>query len=347
MMHQIQQINKNYINKRASVGLTILNSGVNTSLVAKARSNPKPLYDKPLGADATNQNEVNYGEIVFTEIAPKNAIRVHARETSGLNGAHHKAFGISRLGGQGLRGQDNEMFMSTIKPLGFCERSNSSNAKGLFPIAMAGIMTVTNNGIWNLHVGDRVMAHAPSQEELKIARSKGNSADQNGDVQLWLKPYDPEKNKLTTRPILRCLRRKSTDGYTQTYTDATVKLMEAVRELSLPVLWGIYDKLPLPKDAAVKKVFFTELFKELNNTKNHKAIEDSVFAAHVDERGLNNWIEPLVTAPLHKAQAEAIDKFLLYSSYHYHTIVDRNVGTIVSEAKVDENVDILIGKYSL
>lgn len=349
--YPIQPLNRNNINKRASVGLVILNGGVSPTLVSRARSNPKALYPNIGGKDGVNHSLVEEMDLVYTEIASKTAIHMHTRQDTGLNGAHHKAFGISRLNGQGISGQDNEQFMNSIKVLGFCDRSNTSNGKGLFPIAVGGIKTGMNTGNWTLHVGDRVMFHALSEEELKINRGKSGktAADGGGDLQLCLKPYHPDKNMLTVRPIFRCLRRKTNgeQGQTKSYIDACDQLMDSVRKLAIPVVFAILGEMTLT-NAIDKRALARQMLTAVNDEKNWPAIENAVFAAHAPVvKGVSHFIDPVVTSELHKAQAEALDKFLLYAAKHFHGTVDRCVGTILSEAKPQENVDILIGKYSL
>lgn len=342
-MHPIQALNRDNINKRASVGLVIINGGVNTTLVSKARSNPKALYPNIGGKNGANHAKVDEMDIVFTEKSTHNHIHMYDRQDTGINGNHHKVFCISRLNGQGFKEQDNEQFMQTIKVLGFCDRANDSNSKGLYPIVAYGIKTGLNIGNWTLHVGDRVMWHAMSEDELRINRGNGK-ADCAGEVKLVLKPYVPDKNSITVRPIYRCLRRKlnGDQGFTKSYIETVEGVMDSIRKVSVSVAYATVDKIDPRID---KKLFARRMFEEISKESNWKAIEDAVFAGHAPiAKGVDHFIDPVSGSDLHKAQAEALDKLLLYIATHHDNFISRQMGIILSESKPQENYDILIQK---
>lgn len=349
-MQPIQALNRDNINKRASVGLVIINGGVNTTLVSKARSNPKARFANVGGQNGAKHGLVDEMDLVWTEKSTHNHIHMHNRQDTGLNGNHHKVFCLSRLNGQGFKDQSNEEFMQTIKVLGFCDRSNDSNSRGLFPIVAGGIKTGLNIGNWTFHTGDRVMWHAMSDEELKINRGNGK-ADSVGDIKLVLKPYFPDKNSVTVRPMYRCLRRKQNgdQGHTQSYIETCDGVMDAVRKLAIPVVYAVLDKIPMLRGRGIdKRQFAKELFDVVKSEDNFEAIENAVFAAHAPiEKGVDHFIEPVTGTELHKAQAEALDKLLLCLATHLDTIVSRIMGTVLNESKPQENYDILINKYDV
>lgn len=344
----VYPVNENYMKTRTKVGLVIINGGVNQALCNNARISDKPYYKRAQGADSCNFDRCEQGDIVFTMARHQATLHALCRDGSngGVNHDMNRAHGITRLNGLGNAGDDNIKLMHQIDILGICEHDNAEAPKKLFNIVCGGVMTGLNNGSDTLYVNDWIMAWAPDQSEIPEG-GKGKPSDANGDLQLRYKRYDPYTNKITTKAVYKCLASKDKAGYLDTFVQASEALMDGAVKMSLVVMASVFDEMGLP--ASVKKDAFLKLmFEKCKTAAGSAKLREMLFVIHSESPSNAKWINPTDgKSAMNSYQAEAVDKFILACSYHYHNVIKLVWGRAMNYSRPKTNVDVQIGRYGL
>jgi hypothetical protein len=196
---------RNFMSPLQSVGTVLTNGRIASTLVSAACSNKNPYH--PVAGKARSQLDVvKRGELVY---------RYHTRESSidclvvdPLFARRENAVikGLTVISGIGDASQTNEDIMGSLQVMGIVEMSNEVNNKDVFNIITGGIHDVRNNGNETINVGDAVMWHFPSHDEVgKGGGNLMNNDEKNCVQKLWYKVYRPELHKNQPKQMLQCL----------------------------------------------------------------------------------------------------------------------------------------------
>jgi hypothetical protein len=165
----------------------------------------------------------------------------------------------------------NELFLSKIDILGIADFANDENEGQLFNIHCGGTQTLTNVCNVNWRAGDWLIAYAPRLEELSEG-GRGQDADNNGVITLWLKPYDVSAHKNTPVQILHCLTEVNTSesrglelnrsSFIPEYADQCERLLESMINIGITFMkWTQKAKGGVPVDTQD----YVELLRELGH----------------------------------------------------------------------------------
>ena len=201
-----------FINPIKPVGEVLLNGRISQGAVITATSNKNPLYPMPVGQYSDKVAKVRRADIVYRFID-----EVEYVETSYTRHNNATVTGIAALNGQGIYGENQQDFMSRIQPLGLAFMDNETTDSDLFNIHTGGIYTIMNVSNVDICAGDTLMAYAPLPHEA-ASGGRGEDADANGLVTLWLVPYHPKIHQNTTDAIYNCLTRINEIGPSSHHT---------------------------------------------------------------------------------------------------------------------------------
>ena len=194
--------NENFIAPITASGQVLLNGGIAMGPVIGATTGRKdPLYDPPQGQYIDMVSKVRVADVVYRFVDDYDRVQTGFERTSTLT-----VTGLSSLNGQGYRSDEKNMsaFMRRIQPMGLAFMENDKNGSSVFNIHTGGLYTIVNLSNQYIGAGDWLMAYAPRRAEVKEG-GRGEDADRNGVVTLWLIPYRPEIHQITPHGIHTCL----------------------------------------------------------------------------------------------------------------------------------------------
>jgi hypothetical protein len=195
---------QNFISPLESVGTVVMNARVESSLITGACLNDNPYYPLANGKYRECMGVVDRGQILFTYYTRQESIDCLVVDPLLTRRDNCRIKGVTMLNGLGDATQSNWDLMAGIQIQGIVERANPGS--DLFNDVIGGIHDVKNNGNETINVGDRVMAYAPSHEELGKGSGCNQSAEEKaGVVRLWYKPYKPELHRNQLKQIYQCL----------------------------------------------------------------------------------------------------------------------------------------------
>ena len=182
----------------------VINGEASPVLMARARSNARPLWAQARGSNAQNFGTAKDGYVAFDLSGSAAQKRLaHDSQRTGL-AANNKVPAITVLNGQGQRGVDDpETFMQLVRPFGIVDVGNFQTGSTGFNILTGGVRTVTNNGNQVINNGDWVQVAAPNPEVLKHTGDPSNV--NGGEVRLQFRAFDPCIHSLTHTPVYKCL----------------------------------------------------------------------------------------------------------------------------------------------
>jgi len=183
------------------VGAVLFNGEINTTSVTNATTNTAPKYPLPGSHYLDYVGKVRQADVVYRFIDQHEFVEGGSERYTNTT-----VSGLSSLNGQGISGESEAAFMRRVQVLGLAFQDNEQNGSTRFNIHCGGIYTVVNNGNKNIPAGCWVRVRAPRLDELREG-GRGEDADANGVVTLWLEPYYPEVHQATPTQIWHCLSR--------------------------------------------------------------------------------------------------------------------------------------------
>lgn len=369
---------RNFIAPLQSVGTVLTNGRIATTLVSAACVNKNP-YHPVAGKARAALDTVGRGELVY---------RYHTREESidclvvdPLYARRENAVikGITVVNGQGDASQTNEDIARSIQVMGIVEMSNEANNKDVYNIITGGIHDVRNNGDETINVGDHVMWHYPSHDD--VGKGGGNlktNEEKDGIVKLWYKPYKPEIHKNQPKQMLQCLNdTQNTRPYLAEYRRHCQQFINSASGMAMVMLAQQIDDLRADLQnnaltpADILNAFLTRAghseFKTLDASMaasnmvgtRRASTRDALFVPFsTDSRNATPYLfspgtmnsvskrEQEKRRKLNDIQSSSTSLFLESSAALVHTITDRVIGQAKSTALPGYDFSLELSGYS-
>lgn len=212
--------NRDFLSPVTPTGQVLFNGAIAQGAVIAAMQNKSPLYPLPGGQFQEMVGRVRVADVVYKFIDDNDYL-----QSSYNRNMNATTSGLSSINGQGYAGESQHSFLSRIQVLGLAFMENDKNGSKLFNIHCGGLYTVVNTGNEDLVAGGWVMVYAPRLDEVKEG-GRGEDADANGLITLWLKPYHPEIHRNTPKHLYHCLTRLNMGKDIHTTADGKAYLPE-------------------------------------------------------------------------------------------------------------------------
>ena len=334
-----------------------------------AMQNKSPLYPLPTGQFVDMVGKVRIADIVYRFIDDNEYVNSSYERYSNTTTA-----GLSSINGQGYAGESQQSFLARIQVLGLAFMENDINGSKLFNIHCGGLYTVVNTGNEDICAGDWVIVYAPRMDEIKEG-GRGEDADANGVITLWLKPYHPAIHQNTPRHIYSCLTRlnsgfgvhstKEGKSYLPEYEDQCNHLFDSLLDTGMIFVeflkrHGLIEfKIESTKNDSAK--LYAPLFEKLGHTRFYKeSLVDSILRQEM----LNAFFLAQLTRKtddyddanyfsgqsddhklLRNCQLEAISIALAEQARFIHTITKNIIGKAVTSMAPKKNGQLQLCSY--
>jgi hypothetical protein len=352
MSWNINPLNKEYINPIKRIGQLIVNCRVHKALAARGRSAARPYYPNPVGSSAGNHELVRDGSIAYTITSSRAVLATSVNDGSGGAGdpTRTKMAGLMLLNGQGDADDVHGALMERIAFVGVIETGNQDTKSMSYSCMHGGIRTMTNNGNETIHVGDYIRMYAPSREELGEGGLKNQSA-QNGEIELWMKPFDPYKHHAQPASILACLEDLEDPTIVHNRLPAYVHACQAVEQaihrcgLVVAVSIGHRGMRDIVNASTNDQSFAIALNRALKVPAHHKAIRENAFVPYSEGRLFVPGATHGDGGEVNIAQRECLSGLLRALSVLQHMVEKDVIGRALTTARPGENINVELARY--
>ncbi len=197
------KLNTGFIKPQKSVGIVVVNTKVSRCMMREACSNATPLFEHAPGQYREFVGDMKRGDVIWT-YHDQSGAQVDSMIDDPMNPHRDSTtvHALATLNGQGQRGGDPATWEKSVRILGVAE-VDKLEQKDRNTTAVAGIMTVRNNGSKIIRTGDTVWARAPTPDEVKAAAH--TKEEKAGVIKFHLQPYRPEMHRCQPKEIYACL----------------------------------------------------------------------------------------------------------------------------------------------
>lgn len=337
-----------------TVGMVVFNTAISVDMVTDAVTNPKPLYKLASGVYREYVDDVRAGDVIYKYNNIENIDEHGAGTPFGHNNDTTTIRAMCILNGQGSELESEASFESKCTILGLAEYDKASG-KERFTTGSGGIMTTTNNGTKIISTGDRIIARAPTKQQLREA-VKG-AEGKAGLVKFQLHPYSPKLHRTQPKEIFQCLSDGNSVDYLPAYKRQCRQIVDSHLGTAMIVImteWEnitkiMTDRVPLEKKALALLTVFGH--SDVNGKRN-ALLEERFFVPYSKTKGnktpylckVDNANDTEVR--VNRIQEQSMGQAIESTAFFVHQLDDLIVGDAKSSANPGEDFSIQLRSYS-
>lgn len=229
------------IRPQKTVGLVSFNVAVSQDMQTEAVINKRPKYAMANGIYRDYVDDIQVGDVLYKF----NDLYQNA-DQSGYGEPFHPNRDTSTvrimavLNGQGNASDTEAAFEKKCTVMGLAEYGKIHGQERLTG-ARVGIMTVRNNGPYIISTGTRVIARAPTKQQIKDAVK--NAGENAGIVKFQLHPYNPSIHKTQPKEIYTCLTAGNDSDHLPAYKQHCRQLMDAHAASSMVTILTQWEQI--------------------------------------------------------------------------------------------------------